>query len=356
MKRSASGTWSGDAGAKRAGVAAAYVSLAPTLERDQPEQCDSCGSDDVIEDWRQGQLICRSCGLILSEKLFDLGSEWRTFSNDEGGADPNRVGGPSNPLYEADRGTTIGSGERSALNAALNRAQNSKNQLTEADKTLRAAEDRIGTIAEKGNLPRRVQEAALTIFKRYADFLTLKPDMKTRSRPLRNDEKGDMIAAGIFIACNMEGVPRSLKEICGLTNIPYTRIAAMQKNMTRNLEGLESKRVKSLHDLIPRFVSNLHLPTEYVQYVGHVADKASELDGVYGKTYPTIVAACILLICSLSPKEHKRTPSEIATAVGVTEATARGCMRDILPHLHKGLLPPGFVPAEPIESLTKGKE
>mmetsp|Transcript_7547 Transcript_7547/g.15351 ORF Transcript_7547/g.15351 Transcript_7547/m.15351 type:complete len:355 (-) Transcript_7547:3911-4975(-) len=354
MKRSFDANSGNDNGKiKRAGVAAAYVSAAPTLERDQPEQCTSCGSDDVVEDWRQGHLTCRSCGLILSEKLFDLGSEWRTFTNDDSGADPNRVGGPSNPLYEADRGTSIGSGERNALNAALNRAQNSKNQMTEADKTLRAAEERIGTIAERGNLPRRVQDAALTIFKRYMDFLTLKPDMKTRSRALRNEEKEDIIAAAIHISCGMEGIPRGLREVCGLTDVPLNRIATTRKHITKNLEGLERSQMQSLQDLIPRPCSNLNLPPQYVEYVGHLATKASEMEKVYGKTYQTIVAACLLIMTNLSQEEYRRTPRQIATVVGVAEATTRSCMRDIIPHLKNGLLHPDFTPAEPVESLMR---
>jgi len=68
-------------------------SLAPELERDMPEICPECESDDIIEDWKMGQNVCRSCGIVINERLTDLGCEWRTFTNDEPGTDPNRVGG-----------------------------------------------------------------------------------------------------------------------------------------------------------------------------------------------------------------------------------------------------------------------
>lgn len=51
-------------------------------------------------------------------------SEWRTFSNsDTPGSDPNRVGGPSNPLLrDSGLSTIIGKGDATA--ASLSRWQN----------------------------------------------------------------------------------------------------------------------------------------------------------------------------------------------------------------------------------------
>lgn len=47
--------------------------------------------------------------------MIDVGSEWRTFSNDKSGADPSRVGGPENPLLNgSDLSTMIGPGTGAA--------------------------------------------------------------------------------------------------------------------------------------------------------------------------------------------------------------------------------------------------
>ena len=47
--------------------------------------------------------------------MIDVGSEWRTFSNDKAGVDPSRVGGPENPLLNgSDLSTMIGPGTGSA--------------------------------------------------------------------------------------------------------------------------------------------------------------------------------------------------------------------------------------------------
>ena len=48
---------------------------------------------NIIEDFRSGDVVCGNCGLVLGPRIIDTRSEWRTFSNDDGGGDdPSRVG------------------------------------------------------------------------------------------------------------------------------------------------------------------------------------------------------------------------------------------------------------------------
>lgn len=48
-------------------------------------------------------------------RVIDVGSEWRTFSNEKSGVDPSRVGGPENPLLNgSDLSTMIGPGTGAA--------------------------------------------------------------------------------------------------------------------------------------------------------------------------------------------------------------------------------------------------
>ena len=55
------------------------------------------------------------CGLVVGDRVIDVGSEWRTFSNDKGGEDRSRVGGPENTLLgSSDLSTMIGPGQGAA--------------------------------------------------------------------------------------------------------------------------------------------------------------------------------------------------------------------------------------------------
>ena len=63
----------------------------------------------MIEDYRAGDMICSECGLVVGDRVIDVGSEWRTFSNEKGVEDRSRVGGPENPLLGGtDLSTMIG--------------------------------------------------------------------------------------------------------------------------------------------------------------------------------------------------------------------------------------------------------
>ena len=64
----------------------------------------------LIEDYRAGDQICSECGLVVGDRVIDVGSEWRTFSSENGAEDRSRVGGAENTLLgSCDLSTIIGS-------------------------------------------------------------------------------------------------------------------------------------------------------------------------------------------------------------------------------------------------------
>ena len=46
----------------------------------------------LIEDAHAGDTICPECGLVVGDRVIDVGSEWRTFSNEKNTKDASRVG------------------------------------------------------------------------------------------------------------------------------------------------------------------------------------------------------------------------------------------------------------------------
>ena len=57
-------------------------------------------------------MICPECGLVVGDRVIDVGSEWRTFSNDNNGdqKDQCRVGASEHWLLGSDLFTMIGPG------------------------------------------------------------------------------------------------------------------------------------------------------------------------------------------------------------------------------------------------------
>ncbi|KAF6148897.1 hypothetical protein GIB67_014268, partial [Kingdonia uniflora] len=62
---------------------------------------------EVVFDHSAGDTVCSECGLVLESHSIDETSEWRTFANEASDNDPNRVGGPSNPLLNEGSLTTV---------------------------------------------------------------------------------------------------------------------------------------------------------------------------------------------------------------------------------------------------------
>ena len=54
--------------------------------------CPAHPNEPLVEDAHAGDLICPMCGLVVGDRIIDVGSEWRTFSNDKDTKDSSRVG------------------------------------------------------------------------------------------------------------------------------------------------------------------------------------------------------------------------------------------------------------------------
>lgn len=121
----------------------------------------------LIEDYRAGDMICSECGLVVGDRVIDVGSEWRTFSNEKSGVDPSRVGGPENPLLSGgDLSTIIGPGTGSASFDAFGSPKyQNRRTMSSSDRSLISAFKEISMMADRINLPKTIVDRANNLFK-----------------------------------------------------------------------------------------------------------------------------------------------------------------------------------------------
>src|SRR5947207_13555826 len=50
----------------------------PVVEEDRV--CPECSSEHLVRDYTRGELVCDSCGLVISEGAFDEGPDWAAYS------------------------------------------------------------------------------------------------------------------------------------------------------------------------------------------------------------------------------------------------------------------------------------
>lgn len=132
--------------------------------------------------------------------MVDVGTEWRSFSNERSGNDPSRVGAPENPLLGgADLSTTIAVGFGSSdSDQSLANAQ--RKNMNSTDRVMTQAISVIREMSERIHLPRTIQDQAAKTFKDVLD-----------SKALRGRNNEAQAAACLYIACRKEGVPRTFK-------------------------------------------------------------------------------------------------------------------------------------------------
>jgi len=301
--------------------------------------CPSHPDVNLIEDYRAGDLICPECGLVVGDRVVDVGSEWRTFSNEKSNVDPSRVGASENPLLSGgDLTTMIG---RSSSDVAFDESGQAKYQnrkhMSSSDRALVNAFREISNMSDRINLPKTIVDRANLLFKQVHDGRTLK------------GRSNDAIASAcLYIACRQEGVPRTFKEICAVSKVSKKEIGRCFKLILKALET--SVDLITTGDFMSRFCSNLGLPTSVQRAATHIARKAVELDIVPGRSPISVAAAAIYMASQAS--EDKKSQKEIGDIAGVADVTIRQSYKLMFPKAIE-LFPNDFKFYTPIEQLPQ---
>ncbi|CCD74279.1 Transcription initiation factor IIB [Caenorhabditis elegans] len=300
-----------------------------------PVQCPIHPDVHLIEDHRAGDLVCPACGLVVGDRLVDVGTEWRSFSNERSGNDPSRVGAPENPLLSGgDLSTTIavGFGGSDSDNSLANAQRKSMNNT---DRQMTAAMSLIREMSERIHLPRNIQDSASRIFK---DVL--------ESKALRGKNNEAQAAACLYIACRKDGVPRTFKEICAVSRVSKKEIGRCFKIIVRSLET-NLEQITSA-DFMSRFCGNLSLPNSIQAAATRIAKCAVDMDLVAGRTPISIAAAAIYMASQASAE--KRSAKEIGDVAGAAEITVRQTYKLLYPKALE-LFPKDFRFVTPIDAL-----
>ena len=123
--------------------------------------CSICGNDKIITDSESGEMICKKCGQVISDRIQETLPEWRNFPDIDESKNRNRTG-MSASLARHDMGlsTTIGRSDKDASGHALDavmrttmarlRTWDSRSQFhTSTDRNLQHAFDQLYALKDK---------------------------------------------------------------------------------------------------------------------------------------------------------------------------------------------------------------
>jgi transcription initiation factor TFIIB len=263
--------------------------------------CSACSCVDVYIDHTRGEVICSSCGLVLSDHSIDMGPEWRAFTADEQNA-RQRVGGPTDwSKFDQGLTTTIG---RQNVDA-------SGRKLTS---TRRAEIHRL----RKWQIRTKVHSSD----KRNRKAL--------RKRLTRGRTILGMIAASLYLACRVHKVPRPLEEVVEQIHITRKELSLCVRLILRylNLKIPFSNPIEFVH----RFGTELELPGDAKKKAIDILQLAREKRLTIGKDPKGMAAAAIYVASILTGA--RRTQLEIARTARVTEVTVRNRYKEMVTKLN----------------------
>ncbi len=272
----------------------------------------------MVTDDNSGEVFCANCGFVITDKIEDMGAEWRSFSSDE--TNRTRVGaGTSLTMHDMGLSTIIGQANKDSTGKPLSasvkssierlRTWDSRTQAhSSADRNLRQALNEMDKLKDKLGLTDAVIEKAAYIYRKAMEKKLV------RGRSIQG-----LVAACLYASCRNTETPRTLDDIANGINIRRKDVARCYRLIFRELE-LKMPVVDPVKG-VSRIASIAELSEKSKRKAISILNKAKDIGIVAGKDPMGIAAAALYLAC-ISTGEVK-SQKDISIASGVTEVTIR---------------------------------
>jgi len=283
-------------------------------------KCPECGMKRLFWNKDKGEVICRSCGYVIEDKMVDFGQDWRDF-DDSGSQSKSRVGAPVTYLQP---GLSTEVGSKADLSKIGNKSKFyrlrlwQKRTANSIEQNLNHALSELKKISSYLKLNAHVEEEAARIYTQALQKGLIKG---------RGVER--MIAGAIFAACKIFESPKTLHEISESSSIDEKDVVKSYKFLIRML-SIKIMPVNPI-SFVAKFGSELNLSqktqTKAVNYIERAMKK-----GITSGKSPNSIAAASLYVASLVNKE-KRTQLKFAETAKITEVTLRNRFNELLKEL-----------------------
>lgn len=279
--------------------------------------CPVCGSSEFFIDNIRSEKSCKKCGLVLEENIID--STFRGTARDKEGNFKGQNGAPNDiTIHDGGLSTTFDINKGNIKDYAkwkrLKRLHNQSRVGGTRDRNLSRAFTELGLVISKLALSSSVKRESASIYRKALD-----KDL------IRGRSISKLLVATVYISCRLCKVPRTLDEIEKGTGINQKTISKNYRFLAREL-GIKLSPI-SPNDYIPRFASRLGLSSQVEVKSIEIINQAKDLGLTSGKD-PASVAAATLYGTSMLFGERK-TQTEIAKTLGVTEVTIRNRFKEL---------------------------
>jgi transcription initiation factor TFIIB len=282
--------------------------------------CTSNGSlhGPLITDNVRGEILCASCGAVITDKTEDFGFEQRSLGPEDY-SNSTRTGlGSALSIHDKGLSTIIGHADKDASGNSIStymkytfnrlRTWDSRSKSSSAERNLRSAFVIMGAIQPKLDVSDAVVERAAYL---YRKALT--------KNIIRGRTISGMILSALYVACRESGVPRTLQDISDVGNISFKNLSRHYRVFVKALE----LHVDSLNpsEFVSKIGTSVGLSEKAKRDALDIIEQAKQKGIADGKN-PVSLAATALFISALL-NEEKTTQDKIAQASGISSVTIR---------------------------------
>ncbi|MDE1858446.1 MAG: transcription initiation factor IIB [Thaumarchaeota archaeon] len=289
------------------------------------DKCPGCGFHTITADDGAGELVCRNCGLVVSERSVSQGPE-RWVSSEEGSANEGRNGAPVS-ITRRDMGLSaaVGRSNKDAAGKSFGPPMRSTiERLRRWDSRARA------NGARERNLGR-----ALSELEKMGDKLSASRAVKERAAYfyrkalergfLRGGSITSIAAAVLYAALRDTETPRTVKDVADASNLNKNEIARGYRALLREMD-LTMPVADATKD-VTRIASKIGMSEKTIRKAIEIVRMSERREISAGKA-PMGLAASSLYLAGILEGDAK-TQKEIADAAGVTEVTVRNMYKNL---------------------------
>jgi len=286
-------------------------------------ECQRCMKKQIITDFNSGEIFCGNCGLVINEKLENIGNE----SNYVDAQKDNRRTGASRTLSRNDYGlsTIIGSENKdvhgnsitTSMTSTIKRIRiqdNRSKSKKRYDSSFKIAFDFLERVQDKLDVSDSVKETAAYIYRKAVEHKI------TTGRPVYS-----VVAASMYIACRNTHTLRNLSDISRVTNIKRKKIAQSYRAIINQLD-LKIPVVDQTNYVL-KISNTLKVPIGTKNLALKILKKANELDMMAGRD-PAGMAAASIYYSSVIRGERV-SQIKVGDATSITPVTIRNRFSEI---------------------------
>ena len=198
--------------------------------------CPECGNNTLILDDSRAEIICNSCGLVLTQKIIDSGPEWRAFSTEEAN-NKVRVGAPTTlTLHDKGLSTMIGWKNKDAFGKNISpkmkaevyrlRKWHVRTRTNKSiDRNLAYAMNELDRFASQLNLSKDIKESSAHIYRKMAN-----------KNLIRGRSIEAMLIASIYATCRLSSIPKTLDDFIEFASVDKKKIARCYRLIINELK------------------------------------------------------------------------------------------------------------------------